>query len=87
MIAEGVCPSLVRMCLRDMLGAQFRVVRPDAIPNVLRSNRKVTKPLKLSQMIDINGIDVLVLEGLVQRPIGSEYQTLVRCDVDYTRIG
>jgi hypothetical protein len=52
-----------------------------------RSNPKVTKPLKRSQMIDINRVDILVLEGSVQLPIGSEYQALVRCDVNYTRIG
>ena len=51
-----------------------------------RSDPKVTKPLKLSQMIDINRIDILVSEGLVQRPISGEYQTPVRCDVNDARI-
>jgi hypothetical protein len=54
---------------------------------MLRSNPKVSKPLKLSHVIDINRIDVLVLECLVQRPINSEHQTLVRCDVKYNCIG
>jgi hypothetical protein len=59
----------------------------DEIREMLRSNPKVTKPLKLSQMIDVDRVNMLVLEGLVQRPISSEHQILVRCDVNYTRIG
>jgi hypothetical protein len=38
-------------------------------------------------MIDVDRIDILVLKGLVQRPIGSEHQTPVRCDADYACIG